>query len=487
MFKSTISVFLLCFSLSIAVPAQEASRSSPSIQQHKHNVETGLLPAYLIQGKPAAKRTLAAEMQEMHVPAVSVAVIHHGQLEWADGYGTTREGGAKVNTETLFQAASMSKPVAAMAALRLVQEGKLDLDKDINVYLKDWKVPSNEFTAQQSVTLRELLSHTAGTTVHGFPGYAAGEAVPSTIQVLKGEKPANTPAVVVDVKPGTVFRYSGGGYTLMQEAIVETTGQKFPKLLSEKVLTPLRMTHSTYQQPLSAKELVNAAYPVDAAGKPIPGGPHTYPEMAAAGLWTTPSDLALFLIEMQQSLAGKANHILSQQMTQLMLTAVKDDYGLGFGLTGNGAEKSFAHGGSNAGYQSFMVAFCETGDGAIIMTNGERGSLLSKDILRSIAAEYNWKDFRAKERAAIAIDKATEAKLLGAYDVKGLGDFKIRKSGNQLIAEIRDGIQEPLYAKSPTEYFVTTSDIELHFDNANLNGGRVTAGNFNAPFTRKSQ
>ncbi len=325
-----------------------------------------------------------------NVPGVSVAVIADGRIDWAKGYGVTAaEGGRPVTPETLFQAASLSKHVAAMVALRLVDEGKLSLDEDVNRKLRTWKVPENEFTKTEKVTLRRLLNHSAGLTVHGFPGYGADEPVPTLPEILDGRKPANTAAIRVDVQPGTLWRYSGGGYEVMQQLVMDVTGEPFPDLARRLVLDPLGMRHSTFEQPLPARYRANAATAHSANGAAIPGKWHTYPEMAAAGLWTTPSDLARVVIELQ-----KGGHILKPETQRQMLTKVRGNYGLGLGLAETGGQRSFSHGGSNVGFQCEMFGYLEGGRGAVVMTNGDRGGPLEREILGSIAAEYGWVDFR---------------------------------------------------------------------------------------------
>ncbi|MGA3205869.1 MAG: serine hydrolase domain-containing protein, partial [Bryobacteraceae bacterium] len=156
-------------------------------------VENGLRPPVTIKGQPVATMTIAERLKFYHVPGVSVALINGGKVEWARGYGlTSADGGKPVTAETLFQAASISKHVAAMVALHLVDAGKLSLDEDVNLKLRSWKVPDSEFTKTEKVTLRRLLNHSAGLTVHGFPGYEAGTPVPTLVEVLDGKKPANT-------------------------------------------------------------------------------------------------------------------------------------------------------------------------------------------------------------------------------------------------------------------------------------------------------
>jgi CubicO group peptidase (beta-lactamase class C family) len=219
-------------------------------EQRIRHIQDAILPAVFTKGEPPATTKLADRMAALNVPGVSIAVVHDGKIEWARGFGVTRVGGPGVTPDTLFQAASISKPVTAMAVLRLAESGKLDLDADVNQYLKSWKVPENTFTQKTKVTLRELLTHTAGITVHGFPGYASDSARPTVVQVLNGEKPANTSAILVDTIPGTDWRYSGGGFVVTQLLLEDVTGQAFPTLMHDIVLGPIGMTRSTYEQPL---------------------------------------------------------------------------------------------------------------------------------------------------------------------------------------------------------------------------------------------
>jgi CubicO group peptidase (beta-lactamase class C family) len=335
------------------------------------------------QARVAAHSKIAARMQELHVPAVSVAVLVDGKIAWTRAYGTA-------NTETLFQAASISKPVAAMAALHMMQHGNFTLDEDVNAKLKAWKVPENEFTAAHKVTLRGLLSHSAGLTVHGFPGYAATAQVPTVVQILNGEKPANTAPIRVDIEPGSKWRYSGGGYTVMQQLLIDRTGMSFPQIMQRMVLGAIGMKRSTYEQPLPANLASNAATAHNRQGEPISGKWHTYPEMAAAGLWTTPHDLALWAIELRNAYLGRSNKVIERSTAQQMLTLQKGNYGLGVGLSGSGAASAFGHGGSNAGFRCTMLVLLESGNGAVVMTNGDNGGRLGVEVVRAIAAEYNW-------------------------------------------------------------------------------------------------
>ena len=334
-------------------------------------------------------------MAHYHIPGLSLACIHNGTVEWTQAFGITRVGGEPVTPDTLFQASSISMPLTALAVLRLAEQGKLNLDVDVSQYLRSWKLPTNRFTEQKKVTLRELLSHTAGATVHGFDGYPAGKKVPTLVQVLNGESPANSARVTVDFVPGTKFRYAGGNYAIIQQILIDVTGEPFPELMQEEVLQPLHMMHSTFQQPLPEKLRTLAATPYDEDGKAIDGGPRTYPEMTVAGLWTTPSDLALFALAIQDALAGKPGAIVSSSTAQQMLQRVLGFYALGFAIAGNGPNRYFSHPGVNAGFVAFLFAY-EKGDGVVLMTNGQNTKGLGLEIIHALAKQHGWTEFPAE-------------------------------------------------------------------------------------------
>jgi CubicO group peptidase (beta-lactamase class C family) len=440
-----------------------AAEMQKQIQQHIAHVTSGLTTPVIDKNDPHPGKSLTAEMAGMHVPGVSIAVVHNGVIEWAQGFGVAAVGGDPVTAETLFQAGSISKPVAAMAALRLVQQGKLDLDTDINTYLTSWKLPASPIAAGKPVTLRELLTHTGGTTVHGFPGYAAGEPVPTLVQVLDGVKPANTPAIRVDIAPGTKWRYSGGGFTIMQQALIDVTKEPFPKLMHDTVLAPIGMTHSTYQQPLPAEWKAKAATPYDGDDKPIRGGAHTYPEMAAAGLWTTPTDLARYVIENQLSLEGKANHVLSVEMTKQMMTPGMGSWGLGLLIGGSAARPYFSHGGDDAGFEALFVGYEQGGDGAVVMTNAQGGGRIAQEVMASIATEYGWPDFRPIVRSSITVDPKVLAQYVGTYELSPTFSIAMTLEGNQLMTQATNQPKFPLYAESETKFFLTVVDAEVEF------------------------
>ncbi len=425
-------------------PAAVAARAA--------RVESGLLPSFVIAGRPLPARTLAERMSEMKTPGVSVAVINDGAIEWARGYGLTETGTATpVTPRTLFQAASISKPVAALGALRLVEQGMLSLDEDVNAVLKSWKVPENEFTKTEKVTLRRLLSHTAGLTVSGFGGYPAEAPVPTVLQVLDGEKPANSAAVRVDVVPGKIRRYSGGGFTVAQQLMTDVTGRPFPDLMAELVLKPVGMADSTYDQPLPEARRAAAAGGHTSDGKPLRGRAHTYPEMAAAGLWTTPTDLARFLLEIAGARRGEST-VLSKALALEMTTAQKPGYGLGLSLEGLGPAASFGHGGSNEGFKCQMTAYLEGGRGAVVMANGDRGGFLAAEILRAVAREYDWPSFKPAEKKVVPVDPAALAALEGRYELRPGRFLDVNlENGTLFVIDGEDKVE--LHPESETRFF----------------------------------
>jgi CubicO group peptidase (beta-lactamase class C family) len=457
------ALMALACCLAQLVVAQNTTPTSAEVEQHIQHVTSGLIGGVVIKGDEHVTHTLSDRMTELNVPGVSIAVIHQGKIEWARGFGVRSVGGPPVTADTMFQAGSISKPLAAMAALHLVQQGRLSLDTEVNTYLTSWKFPSDPAAAGKPITLRELLTHTAGTTVHGFPGYASNEPVPTLVQVLNGEKPANTPAIRSEGAPGVNWKYSGGGYTIMQQVLIDVTKEPFPKLLHDSVLAPIGMSHSTYEQPLPQSFQRFAATPYRGDGKPVEGGAHTYPEMAAAGLWTTPTDLAQYSIEVGQSLQGKANHVLSADMTRQMLTPGIGHWGLGLEIGGSDANPYFSHGGANEGFRNIFLAYEKSGDGAVVMTSGDAGGLLGDEVMRSIAVEYGWPDDKPVVRAAVQVDPKILAQYVGSFELQKGFDLVVTLENGRLMTQATGQGKIPIYPESETKFFPTAIPAEIEF------------------------
>ena len=425
--KATICKLLVIINL-FPLPALAQTNIDAQIKR----VEGGLLGPVLIKGDTSW--SVEERMKHWKVPGLSIAVVKDFKIEWARSYGVkdidTKE---PVTTETLFQAGSISKPVAAMVALKRVQDGKITLDENINNKLQTWKLPDNEFTAKKKVSLANLLSHTAGLTVHGFPGYAAGEKVPTLPQVLDGTEPANTAAVRVNMEPGTRFRYSGGGTTIAQLAIMDIEKKPFPDIARGTVLGPLNMTNSTYSQPLPDDWLKKAASGHRANGSLVEGKRHVYPEMAAAGLWTTPSDLARFGIEVQLSYAGRSNKILTKELTGKMVTPFMEDVGLGFFIDKKTNAVYFGHDGADEGFRAQLLMNREKGYGAVIMVNSDNGQIMP-EVMRSIAREYNWDEFLPPLTEIISLDATQLDEYTGRFRVNPDRILTITREEGKLIA-----------------------------------------------------
>ncbi|MRW92317.1 serine hydrolase [Duganella sp. FT80W] len=410
---------------------------------------------------------IQAEMKMRQIPGLSLAIIDNGKIVRAQGYGVTEKGGkTPVSADTLFQAGSVSKPVAALGALHLVEQGKLALDDDVNARLVTWKVPDNALTAENKVTLRRLLSHSAGLTVHGFPGYAIGAPVPTVVQVLNGEPPANTPPVRVDIAPGSKMRYSGGGFTVMQQLVADVSGQTFPDYMRDAVLKPLGMNDSSYQQPPTAERARLNASGHLADRSVVAGRWHVYPEMAAAGLWTTASDLARFAIGLQQALAGSANPVISADMTRQMLTPQKDSAGLGIFLEGSGDAQRFSHGGRDEGFDTLLTAFSRTGQGVVIMINTNDNSRMMGRLATAVGRAYHWPDAdneQVLKPAAIKLDARSLARYTGRHELSSnaMGSFDVQDGR---LLGIAGGFPDEVFIPTGTHRFYSTSrNCELLF------------------------
>ena len=332
-------------------------------------------------------------MAEFKVPAVSVAVIRDFKIEWARAWGVKDAAtGEAATVDTLFQAASISKPVAAMASLRAVQDGRFALDQDINTILKSWRLPARPASGGEIVTPRMLMSHTSGTDDgFGFPGYHPNAPRPSVVQILDGQPPSNRGHVRVGRPPMTGYKYSGGAVMIQQLALTDVIGKPFAAIMKDTVLGPIGMTNSTYEEPLPADRQSHAAHAHNPGGQPGDAPWHVYPEQAAAGLWTTPTDLAKFAIEVQQALAGRSTKVLSRVTAQEMVTPVGvGPFAVGFTISKEGEGWYFSHGGSNWGFRCDLIAHRSKGYGAVIMTNGDAGGRLIGALREKISRASAW-------------------------------------------------------------------------------------------------
>lgn len=338
---------------------------------------------------------LSELMEKLHVPGLSVAVVDNFTIHWAKGYGVADAAtGRKVDISTRFQAASISKPVTALAAMHMVQNKQLDLDADVNTILTSWRVPVSDYTRQQAVTPRALLSHTSGADDgFGFDGYAPSAPLPTVVQIIEGKAPANNGKVLFARAPFVKSKYSGGAWTIMQQALMDRSGKPFSRLMAATVLGPLQMSHSAFVPPKTADAASNAALAHDKLGRRMASPWRVHPELAAAGLWTTPSDLARFMVEIQSALRGPRGTILSQQSAKEMIAPVGvGRYAIGWAIDQRNDGWHFSHGGDNVGYRAFMIGHVRKGYGFIIMANGENGMALMNQVAERITNAYQWEE-----------------------------------------------------------------------------------------------
>ena len=422
-------------------------------------VENGLTPSLRIKGGPVWN--LHDRMAQLGVPGIAVAVFNDYEIEWARSYGVIdAESKAPVTDETLFQAASISKPIAAAIALHFVDKGVLDLDEDVNVKLRSWKVPENEFTRDEKVTIRRILSHTAGLTVSGFRGYAEGEPVPNILQVLDGREPSNNDPIRVDVVPGSAYRYSGGGYTVLQLLIEDVTGRPLHELAQELVFGPLDMEHSSFQKPLPEALLAKTSLGHPRDGSPMRGHWFLDTGSTCCGLWTTPADLAHFAIEIQKSLRGESNKILSAEAARLMVTPQPlGSMGLGMGVQRRDGAVYFSHSGGNPGFTCRLLASVEGGKGAAVMTNSDNGAALYTELLRSVASEYQWEETTRREYESIhdMLDAFRKLKKDSPHDPE-VSEGNLNRVGYEML----------LAKEYETAVAVFQLNVEFHPTSANV-------------------
>ncbi len=444
--------------------------SAPTVADEIKKVETSLTHEVYLVGD--STWTIEARMAHYGVPGVSIAVIKDSEIVWVKSYGVMdKETAQPVTPQTLFQAGSISKPVAAYGALSVVESGKIKLDENVNTYLKSWHLPENEFTKDKPVALKHLLSHTGGLTVHGFLGYSPDLPVPTLVQVLDGEAPANSAPIRVDKKPEESFRYSGGGYCVMQQMLMDVEGKPFPELLSERVLVPLEMKSSTYNQPLNEAQLPLAATGYLPDGSMTKGKRHTYPEMAAAGLWTTAEDLARFAIDIQNTVGGKSAKVLTQPMVTTMLTPfVADFVGLGIFLENHNGDKYFGHGGWDEGFSSQLIAHRDKGYGVVVLTNSNHPEFI-EELIRSVALTYAWPNFLAVHKK-LEMDTTIFKQISGRYRNGNDGLIRIYNEGGHLYRKYLRGEPMELFKISDSTYISRERDQIIQFKN-NPSDGRM--------------
>ncbi len=361
--------------------------------------------------------TIADRMAHYHIKGLSIAVVHHYKIEWAKGYGWADSAERRpVTPETLFQPGSISKSLNALGVLKLVQDKKIDPDADINTYLRRWKFPYDSVSHNKKITVTHLLSHTGGLGVHGFPGYLKGDTLPTLPQVLDGLPPANTAPVRAVFEPGLKFSYSGGGTVISELMAMDVTGLPYDEYMARQVFEPIGMSSSFFTQPPPAAKWQRLATGYTSLGKEVKGKYPILIEQAAGGLWTTPGDLCRYIIEMQLSLKGKSNKVLSQAMTKKMLSPYLDEgNGLGVFVEDHNGNKYFQHAAGNQGFSGQYYGSFKDGNGVAIVVNSDDGQGLIQELVQQVAQVYKWPGFYRKEEPVIKKTIVVPDSLMDIY------------------------------------------------------------------------
>lgn len=449
--KYVILCASLCFTLVCRTQTTYSKETEEKIHEVENNIQRG---AFRIEGMPNA--TIPERMAHHHVKGLSIAVVHNYEIVWAKGYGRADSAEQRpVTPETLFEPGSISKSLNALGVLKLVQDKKLDLDADINTYLSSWKFPYDSVSKNKKISTRHLLSHTAGLSVHGFPGYFTGDKFPTIPQILDGAKPANTPAVRSLFEPGLKFKYSGGGTMISELMQMDMTKLPYDRYIKETVFGPIGMNNSFFTQPPPEGMETRLATGYSGNGKALAKKYPVLIEQAAGGLWTTPTDLCKFIVEMQLSLQGKSNKVLDQNMTMKMMTPYIDQSSaLGVFIEDVNGTKYFSHSAGNQGFSGQYCGSLEGGNGIAVVLNSDNGGSLLQEIISSVAEAYHWKGFDQVEKPAmkkvISLPDSVLKNYIGVYR-QNTYVTTIGMQNGELVYTATEPWK--MYFTSPTEFF----------------------------------
>ncbi|MDR3714267.1 MAG: serine hydrolase [Puia sp.] len=446
----------------------KAQEYSPAVEKRIKAVENGLVG--WVQTGDTLKWTLKERMRQRGIRGLSIAVIHNYKLEWAKGYGWADSGENRiVTTRTLFEAASMSKSINGVGILKLVQDQKLDLYADINRYLSSWKFPYDSVSNGKKISTANLLSHTAGLNVEGFdlfPPYLPGQPLPGIVQILNGEKPATNPAVRSLIEPGLRFMYSGGGVTITQLLVEDITHQSYAGYMYKNVLKPLGMNSTIYQPPSpDKKRLLATSYFDD--GRELDGKYHNYPALAAAGLWSNPTDFSKYIIETQLALAGKSAKVLNRQTTQLRLTPYIDQASaLGVFIEQHGSRKYFGHEGSDDGFMCQYYGSMEGGDGVVLMMNTPSVDMLS-EVINGVSLVYYWNGFyQPIIKKIVPLSSGLLKTYAGKYQFEKNKDAYLQvaaENDHLVVTTLWDKKQYDFLPESDSRFFTRSRPFPLKF------------------------
>jgi CubicO group peptidase (beta-lactamase class C family) len=428
--------------------------------ERKVQLEEGIREQVKFLEEPEDFSSITDRMSEYNTPALSLTVINQGAIEWADIYKNANFPEVQnLDCSSIFQAASLSKPVTFLAVLRMHSAGEIDLDKNIQDYLKDYVLPPGKQTADNPVTFRNIFSHTSGITPGGYQGYARNLLVPSDLDILRGSEGVNTPAIEVITTPNETLAYSGGGYTLAELALQDIFSDEFSNIMQKWILEPAGMKHSEFTQPLPVSDSNRVAKGYTALGEVIDGGWRNYPEQAAAGLWSNSVDMAKFLIEIYNAYQGKSS-IFSQSDIESIINQERDGSVYGFILNRSGDDIAITHYGGNAGYRTGMTISLTSGNGLAYLINSDNGGALGNELILSASQVYDWQHFKQTN---------VQRKQVNSKVLKGLsGEYKWNNQIDLSITFDENKDQISLFFPNGDEYKLTPiNGDELDFINPN--------------------
>jgi CubicO group peptidase (beta-lactamase class C family) len=453
---------LLC--LLIAVFSTNCETEGSLAKKRIKAVENGLLRTVVFKGEDPERMKISDRMAFYRVPGVSIAVIDKYAVEWAQGYGAERAGtDLPITSDLLFQAASVSQSVTAWSILHFVEQGKIRLDEDVNTSLKSWKIPESSVTSETKTTPRHLMSHCAGLISLRLAGYPFGKAMPTVLDVLRGQKPSDSPGVYVYKKPGTEVQKSELGYAVLHQLLEDTEGKPFHEILAETVLQPLRMEQSTFEIPLPDIMRTKTVAGHTRQGDPVREGWFYYPVAAASGLWSTPSDISRFAIDVMRTAIGQSQTVVSPESARMMLTPQLGNQGLGFEVFDAGENLYFSQRGSTEGYECCLVAYPSRGQGAVIMANSDNGAYLIDEILRSISDAYKWPHFIPEIKTYYRLDPSIYAQYVGKYELRPDYILNVKHEDYYLVIQPTGQAPTKFFVESQSTFFSVDPYIQIQF------------------------
>ncbi len=434
--------------------------------------ETGLLKSIVFEGEKPKRMKLFERMAYYKVPGVSISVIDNFQIEWAKGYGVTKlDGQDPVTIFSIFQAAAISQAVTTAGGMTLVSRGDIGLDVNINDYLKSWTLPENQLTQKDKVTLRRLLSRNSGLVPLEYEGVESIENNPSLLQILNGEKTDNPPVYVANT-PGTELEYSEAGFAIIEKLIEDVSGQLFAEYMARVILAPLQMEQSSFADILPEQMFIDAVFGHNREGFPFERKGYIYPVTAANGLWTTPSNLAVFAIELMSTALGHTQSVFDPELARDMLSVHIGNQGLGFFIADEGDNLHFYIRGKNKGFSCFLVGYPVKGQGVVIMANSENGEYLIDEILRAVSEAYNWPHYLPEIKKYFKLDPSIYQLYEGLYEVNPDYQLTVVHEDYYLIIQPTGQKATRFFVENPTTFFSTDPYIRIRF--VRDAGGKIT-------------